>query len=449
MFLHRFHTSGLAINSYLLADEGEKRAVLIDPTRDIELYIQFAKQHGVEIADIVETHVHADFISGSQELKEGLQQKPVIHCSAAGGNSWIPLYADHPVKDKESILLGKVRLEALHTPGHTPEHLIWLCYDETRSSQVPCLAFTGDLIFVGSVGRPDLLGKEETRHLAEQLYQSLFTRLKDLPDFLEIFPGHGAGSLCGKGLSNRATSTLGYERLFNPYLQEKSVEDWIADLQKDIPAAPLRFQSIKHMNLHDASLFSEHKKEKAIIDLRSPEDFAKSHLKGSLNIPMGSSFCTWVSSVFEGNPHLELIADHQEHLWEALKQLRLIGLSDIIKTSIWKEVENQKDVESLPLTSVQQLAAQPKEDSYILDVRTPSEWKSGHIPGAHHLELALVAKHVQQIPKDTFISVICGSGYRASLAASWLRNQGYQVANVQGGMAAWRQANLPLETVNQ
>lgn len=448
MLIQHFFTPGLSINTYLIADDKTKQAIIIDPTRDIETYIKYVEKNGYSITDIAETHVHADFISGAKELKERLENKPKVHCSSLGGEKWTPKYADNLVRDQNIIKIGNVLLQALHTPGHTPEHIIWICFDETRSKEIPCLAFTGDLLFVGSVGRPDLLGVEETKKLESQLYHSLFTKLEQLPDFLEIFPSHGAGSLCGKGLSSRYTSTLGYEKRFNPFLNKKPIEKWIEDLHKDIPAAPMNFQRIKKMNIQGPPM-TEIQAKPIMIDLRSPDLYAKEHIKDSLNIPLGSSFCNWVSSVIAEESPIILIADSNEKFDEAIKNLRLIGFDHIQKKVLWDEnrLKDEYQLEKISYLSVQELADIIKQDVniYILDVRTPAEWNSGHIKEAKHIELANLRKKINEIPKEASIYAVCGSGYRASIAASLLKKENFsKVANIQGGMTAWIKSKLPI-----
>ena len=248
MLLHQRFVPGLAINSYVVGDERTKQAAVIDPTRDVDEFIRYARDNGLHIRHILETHVHADFVSGSLELKTRLDGEPMIHVSGLGGEQWTPPYADHVAADGDAINLGKVRLEAVYTPGHTPEHVSWSLYDEMRSSDTPWLAFTGDFLFVGDVGRPDLLGEEARRQLAHELHKSVFERLPRLPDITEIFPAHGAGSLCGKAIGSRSSSTVGYERRFNPALVEKPEESWVADLLNNMPLAPPYFRRMKEVN---------------------------------------------------------------------------------------------------------------------------------------------------------------------------------------------------------
>lgn len=454
MIIQTFNTPGLAINTYLVGDETSKRAVVIDPTRHVEPYIEYAKKEGLTITDITETHVHADFLSGAKELKYRLQNKPTIHCSALGGPEWIPSYADHKVLNGDNIILGNIRLKALHTPGHTPEHIVWLCFDESKNKEIPSILFSGDLLFVGSVGRPDLLGISESTSLAKQLYNSLFNILAPLSDFIEILPAHGAGSLCGKGLSDRPTSTLGNERHSNPFLIKQPIEQWIIKLKEDMPGAPINFQRIKKINVEGPPLLSDKPQKtsnhKLIIDLRNPEIYAKAHIKDSINVPFGSTFCNWFGSIIDADTSLGLISDAPEILAEAKKNLQLIGFDQLFMERIWNEIDLKKEftLTSLPFLSVETVVEKInnlKQPTYILDVRTPSEWNTGHIEGAHHLELSHLKNNLNQIPKEQSIITICGGGYRASIAASLLKEKGFNdVSNMRGGMSGWHKAKLPV-----
>ena len=238
MFFHQRFVPGLAIYSYIVGDERTQEAAVIDPTRDVDAFLDIAKREGLHIKHVLETHVHADFVSGSREMKDRLGDDVTIHASGLGGEDWTPPYADHVVRDGDEVVMGSVRLKAVHTPGHTLEHVSWELFDDSRSKDTPWLIFTGDFVFVGDVGRPDLLGEEAREELAHQLYQSVFDKLPPLPDFTEIFPGHGAGSLCGKAIGSRASSTLGYERRFNATLIQKPEEEWITDLMDQMPLSP-------------------------------------------------------------------------------------------------------------------------------------------------------------------------------------------------------------------
>lgn len=466
MFFQRIFTPGLAINSYLLGDEKSKRCVVIDPTRHVVPLIMHAQNAGIDITDILETHVHADYISGAKELKHQLNEKPLIYVSGMGGQKWIPAYADVVVEDGTQIKIGDLRLEAIHTPGHTPEHVMWVCYDESRSSHTPWFAFTGDCLFVGSIGRPDLLGKKEMTPLGHQLYQTIFNKLASFPDFLEILPAHGEGSLCGKSLKSRASSTLGFERLFNPYFKKDSEEKWIENVKKDLQPVPNHFQWIKKNNLLGPPLLSSLKttiwdskkevfpfKDLFLLDVRHPELFAPYHIEGSLNIPLSHSFCQWACWMLPTDVPIGLIVENTFIYSEIVDQLRLIGFDQ----DIWiiRLGESDRDLpcsfSSFPMMEVESLAKQQPEFNslYVLDVRTKEEWRTGHIIGAHHMELNSLENSCECLPSDRSIALLCRSGQRASLAASLLQKKGFRsVTNIRGGMQAWKQAGLPTKAGN-
>lgn len=463
MFFQRILMPGLSINSYLLGDEKSKRCAVIDPTRHVVPFIIQAQNAGLDITDILETHIHADYASGSKELKHQLNGKPRIYASGMGGSQWIPSYADVIVLQGTQINLGSLRLEALHTPGHTPEHVMWICYDESRCSRIPWFAFTGDCVFVGSVGRPDLLGKEEMSTLASQFYKTIFKVLAPLPDFLEIFPAHGEGSLCGKSLQSRASSTLGFERLFNPYFKKESEEDWINCLEKGLLSVPPYFQRIKKLNVEGPPLLSSLKveiwtqkkeapdfKELFLLDVRHPELFAASHIENSLNIPLSHSFCQWVGWMLPANMPIGLVIESTHVYSEVVDQLHIMGFDQ----DIWiiQLGENHQSFPcsfcSFPMIDVEELAKEQHQSGslYILDVRTSEEWCSGHISGAHHLELNDLENRLNQLPLGQSIALLCRSGQRASLAAGLLQKNGFaSVLNVRGGMQAWKQAGLPMK----
>lgn len=463
MFFKQIYSSGLSIHSYLLGDEKTKSCIVIDPTRHVVPYIVEVQSAGLDIIAILETHVHADFVSGAKELKHQLNEKPQIYASGMGGKEWVPSYVDHVVMQETQLQIGVLRLKAVHTPGHTPEHVTWVCYDESRSSQTPWFAFTGDCLFVGSVGRPDLLGKSETEKLASQLYRTLFETLDFLPDFVEIFPSHGQDSLCGKALKARSTSTMGYERLFNTYLKKESKDLWIKRLQKNELPIPPYFQRLKKMNVEGPPLLSSLKiikwedgqedfplNELFLLDVRHPDAFASSHLKGSLNIPFSSTFAQWAGWVLPNDMPIGLIVDNTYLFLEVIEQLHLMGFDQ----DIWViQIEKNRAAfvgafDSMTLIDPEELGKhQPHSDSfYVIDVRTPEEWQSGHIPGAHHLELYHLTDSLKQLPEDRPITLVCRSGNRASLAASYLRKHGFLSAmNMRGGMQAWKQAGLPVK----
>ncbi|MEI8364942.1 MAG: rhodanese-like domain-containing protein [Parachlamydiaceae bacterium] len=461
MLIRHFFTPGLAINTYLIFDEVEKRGALIDPTRQVERYISQAIQDGVQITDIFETHVHADFVSGALELKKALNNKPTIHCSGMGGKEWIPCYADHIVQDHDDVRLGSLRFQAWHTPGHTPEHVIWLVFDERRSLKAPEIAFTGDLLFVGSVGRPDLLGPAAEEHLAKQLYHSLFKLLHSLPDFVEIYPAHGAGSLCGKAIGSKLSSTFGYEKQCNPGLVPQPYGTWLKQLHDNMPPAPHYFSAMKRINVtgpriseRKEALFlltkehiREHISSYIFLDVRRPEEFSSGHIKNAINVPFSPSFPQWAGVALPENPQLVIVLDTPELVSQMITTLKLIGIDDIlgyINIREWNEADKKEMFVASPMIDVKELGSKPN-DYYVIDVRTLSEWNAGHIDGAHHLELAKSPEFLSTIPGNKPIAVICHSGNRASIVASLLMREGREkVFNVRGGMQAWLAERLPV-----
>jgi len=470
MFFHQRFIPGLAIYSYLVGDEKTKEAVVIDPTRDVDELLQLAQQQGLHITHILETHVHADFLCGSRELKARLNDKPLIHSSGLGGADWTAAYADKIVKDGDEVQIGEIRFKAVHTPGHTLEHLSWALYDNSRSKETPWLMFTGDFLFVGDVGRPDLLGEEARKTLAHQLYQSVFERLPGVPDFTEIYPNHGAGSLCGKAIGSRGNSTVGYERQFNASLVHKPEAQWVADLMAQMPLAPRYFPRMKHLNQQGPAIlastlpgtrawsaqeFHQQTCENClVVDVRSKEAYAAAHIAASINIPLSQNLATWAGWVLPYDQPLLLVLDSPAQLKEAVTQLIRVGLDDVqgyLEGGIdaW-ETSGQRSV-SLETISVHDLKQRRSNghasDVTVLDVRTDDEWNTSHVEGAIHIHGGLLQERFNDIPRDKPISVVCGSGYRASIATSLLQQNGFEaVSNVVGGMTAWNAAGLPTVT---
>lgn len=462
MFLHRRFVPGLAAASFIVGDEKAKVAAVIDPLRDVEEYVNIAREHKLAITHILETHVHADFVSGAAELKAALGGKPRIASSATAGPEWTPAYADIKARDGEEIILGSLKLKAMHTPGHTLEHLTWALYDMTRSSEEPWLLFTGDFIFVGSIGRPDLLGEEAQKQLAHQLYDSVFGRASKMPDFAEIYPGHGAGSLCGKAIGSRDSSTLGYERRFNESLKHRPEPQWIESVMKDMPAAPPYFQRMKRINVQGPPILgprqqwpgrkplspaqvneASSRNDVLVLDTRAKEAFAAAHIPASINIPLDNNLPTWAGWVLGYDKRLVLLASDPAELDAVITHLIRVGFDRIEGyldggIGAWETAGLPTD--SFDLIDAPALAQRLKHDSrpLVLDVRTDSEWEAGHIQGARHIHAGQIEQRLGEIPRDRPVAVICGSGHRASIAASLLKRHGYKdVSNVAGGMTAW------------
>jgi hydroxyacylglutathione hydrolase len=470
MFFHQRFIPGLAIASYMVGDEKAKQVAVIDPTRDVDEYVRIAKEQGLHITHILETHVHADYVSGSAELKARLGGEPKVVVSGMGGKEWTPPYADVVVGDGDEVKLGGVRLKAIHTPGHTPEHVTWALYDDTRSKDTPWMLFTGDFVFVGDVGRPDLLGPEQQKGLAHQLYNSVFERLKAVPDFTEIFPGHGPGSLCGKAIGSRRSSSLGFERRFNGALQPMPEPQWTDALLKDMPLAPPYFRRMKQVNSKGPAILGHdlpgrkrfsakeiHERLCAdcmVVDVRPKEAYAAAHVPGSINIPLGQNLPSWAGWVLPYDKHLVVVPGSPDEMPEVVTHLIRVGLDQIegyMEDGMDAWENHGFPISRLEAISVHELADRLEGDEgrrpFVLDVRTETEWNGGHIDGALHVHGGVLKDRYGEVPKDRPVAVVCGSGYRGSIAASFLKSRGYEkVANILGGMTAWKAAGLP--TVN-
>ncbi|MEX2671804.1 MAG: MBL fold metallo-hydrolase [Phycisphaeraceae bacterium] len=466
MRMRQFFVPGLAINTYAVGDERTGEAAVVDPTRDIDGLIDWARAEGLRIRHIFETHVHADFVSGARELKARLHDEPKIYCSGEGGEGWTPPYADVVLKDGDCLRMGRLRFDVLHTPGHTPEHVSYALVDTSRDDETPWLIFTGDFLFVGDVGRPDLLGPDERKKLAHQLYTSVFDKLPGLPEYTEIFPAHGAGSLCGKAIGSRDSSTLGYERRFSDALQHKPEPRWVNDLLAQMPLAPPYFSHMKQVNRDwvpiigpqlpgqrriNADAVHERVCERClIVDVRSKEAFAAAHIPDSINIPFGPNLATWAGWVLAYDQPIIVVTDEPAQTPRIAADLIRVGFDDIVGyleggIDAWQM--RGYPVATLRTISVHDLRDQLQDGQRptVLDVRTDSEWTSGHIENALHIHGGVLQNHLDEVPSDQPLAVVCGSGYRAAIAASFLQRAGYEnVMNVLGGMTAWQAAKLPV-----
>lgn len=464
MLIRHFFTPGLAIHSFLVIDEASRKGAVIDPTRNIQPFLTAAAQEGIKITAILETHVHADFMSGAVDLKTALDGTALIYSSGLGGKEWTPGYADKILKDRDVLSLGSVRLEAWHTPGHTPEHVIWVAYDEKRSKEIPLAAFTGDLLFVGAVGRPDLLGPKAEEALAKQLYHSLFQTLEPLPDSLEVFPSHGAGSLCGKNIGAGPSTTLGYERKCNPGLEKKPFDLWMKSLQDEMPTPPSYFKRMKAENVMGAKLSASKQtlknlapeqvkvfRENAIfVDTRRPDEFSLASLPGAVNIPPSPMFPFWAAIAIDPAKEIVLIVENGDEAPPLIQALKLVGLdsiSGVCALSQWSFEEKKEMLKPAPQIDVEEVHSH-LERYYVLDVRNDREWGAGHIRGSHHHELTHVLQQLDKLPLEKPIGVLCHSGNRASVVASLLaKRQGAKVFNIRGGIQEWLMAGYPVDKI--
>lgn len=470
MIFVRLYDDQLAQASYLIGCAESGTAVVIDPNRRADQYIAAAEESGLTITAITETHIHADFVSGSRELAARTGAR--IFLSACGPPEWQYEFRGEsgvtPLKDGDSFSVGAVELRAVHTPGHTPEHLSFLVIDRASAPE-PMGILSGDCVFVNDVGRPDLLEKSASvtgaaAAGARQLFGSLVW-FKTLPDHLQIWPGHGAGSACGKGLSAVPQSTVGYERRFNWAFGVPNEQEFVRQVLEGQPEPPRYFATMKRVNRSGPRLLgavslpervAEHRlaavldSEAVVVDTRPAAEFASRHIPGTLSIPYNKSFPTWAGSLLPYDRDLFLItqAGGSGHLDRVVGSLMMIGLDRVAGYfgpevfDLW--LQEGKDLGRVEQLSVGELAAKQKE-LVVLDVRGRSEWDAGHIAGALHIPLAELPGRLAEVPADRPIAVHCQGGGRSAIAASVLRAGGISaVSNVTGGLGAWTAAGYPV-----
>jgi hydroxyacylglutathione hydrolase len=457
MYFEQFYLGCLAHASYLLASEGE--AVVIDPQRDVELYLKAAAEQGATIRHIFETHLHADFVSGHRELAARTGAK--IYMGAQSGATF-----EHvPVSDGFELRFGKASISVLETPGHTPES-ICLVVTDTQKSSAPWAVLTGDTLFIGDVGRPDLSPRHTPAQLAGLLYDSLHAKLMILPDNVLVYPAHGAGSLCGKNMRAERSSTIGTERLTNYALQIKSREEFIRQLTSNLPARPEYFARDAEINRTGAAALSELpplrslsptdlegmlKAGEIALDVRPMDAFAAGHVPGSVNIALGGQFASWAATVLGLATHPVLIAETDAQIEEARLRLARVGIEELDGylaggVAAWKQ-------SGQPLATVAQITPQDLEDRLgagkvqVLDVRREPEWDAGHVEGATWWPLDNFRVSPPEIDHEVPLAVHCKGGYRSMIAASLLQRAGFRnVMNLIGGFDAWQEAKLPVVT---
>ncbi len=448
---HRFFDEGLAQASFFLACPRSREAIIIDPRRDVDVYVEMAKSQGLRIAYTFETHVHADFACGSRELA-------AVGAKTIAGPGAHLRYVNHEATHGERLRVGDISIEFMHTPGHTPEHLSILVNQPDQPTRI----FSGDTLFVGAVGRPDLLGEEQTRRLAGDLYDSLFKKLLVLDERIQVHPGHGAGSLCGAGIGNEPFTTIGQEKRLNPMLQHKTKEAFVAAVLADLPDTPPYFARMKKMNqegppllgmvngyrgpapLSPAATATAIRNGAVLIDLRPATAFAASHPLGALNLAIGTKVGYWAGYVLPADARVVLLGANHHETTEAARQLIRIGVSRIDGYinggfDAWRDAG--LPTASIALSNVQELSSAISNGTapLVVDVRTNKEWNAGHIDGAMHIPLGDLARRAAEIPRDRPVATMCEAGYRSSLAASVLARAGLDsIVNVTGGMSAWR-----------
>ena len=460
MYFEQFYLGCLAHASYLIGSKGE--AAVIDPQRDVEIYLKAAEENRLKIRHIFETHLHADFISGHRELAARTGAK--IYIGEKAGATF-PHVA---VRDGLEVSFGTCKVSVLETPGHTPESICLVITDFEKRAK-PWAVLTGDTLFIGDVGRPDLSKDFTPQELAGRLYDSLHEKLMKLPDDVLVYPAHGAGSLCGRNMRAERSSTIGAERLTNYALQMKTRDEFVQQLTSNLPARPEYFAKDAEINRGGAAALDQLPELKAIsgyelqqliaegapaLDVRPTEVFAEAHVPGSINIALSGQFASWAGSLLGLSSRPVLIADTREQIEEARVRLARVGIEDLSGYldggfAAWAKA-------GLPTSTIRQLSVRelheelaasrrPPASLHVLDVRREGEWHGGHLEQAQLWPLDRLKDSLPPLGKDDALAVHCKSGYRSMIACSLLQRAGYRnVSNVVGGFDAWQQEQLPV-----
>lgn len=463
IIFEQVHTPGIAQLSYLIGDDSTGMAAVVDPRPDVDCYLELARKHAVGITHILETHIHADFMSGARELQARVPSAR-IYSSEEGGAKY---GFDHErVHDGQSFELGGVVLEAKFTPGHTPEHISYLAHEKKRLGS-PFGVFSGDALFVDSVGRPDLLGDKATQKLAEALYETTFQFYGKLDDGVELYPGHGAGSSCGPEIGDRKSSAMGYEKRHNKFLKPRSREDFIKEVLQSAPPVPHYYPEMKKVNARGpetigglpevpalpVTQFKEalDDKNNVLLDTRNFLGFGGGHIPGALNIGNRAELSPWAGWMLRFEASLLLVLDKDEHLEEIVRLLWRVGHTRFAGYLVggMKAWNNSSGpVQELDQLNVHELK-EHLDDFQVLDVRSPAEWAGGHIPTARHMFVPEVRERLSELNSRRPIATYCDSGYRASIAASILQQEGFEkVHNVPGSWQAWTKAGYPISNGN-
>ncbi|EXJ14792.1 MBL fold metallo-hydrolase [Imhoffiella purpurea] len=461
MFFKQFYLESLGHASYFVGSEETGDAFVLDVRRDVDTYFQTAREQGMRIRYACDTHQHNDYLTGICELPERGDIELLSGARAELG------YAVTPMDDGQRLEMGEVSIEFLHTPGHTPEHISLVLTDRSRGDE-PAIFFSGGALLVGDLARPDLLGgSEEAKKSAEAFCQTLQSKVLTLPDFVEVYPTHVAGSLCGGNIGSRLSTTVGYERRMNQLLARLTdVDGFVGQCMDltDLPSVPPYWPRMRKLNsegppplgvLADPPPLGVDEVDRlrrdgvTVLDCRSPEAFT-AHIPGALNVGVGTSFATWAGSVVPYDRPIVLVLEQPGDLWEVCWQLLRIGYELPVGwlsggMFAWRTAGMPIDI--LPQWTVWELNEQigKPNDLMVLDVRQPAEWSAGHIPQAVHITGAEIRRRADEIPKGRPVAVVCGSGFRSSVAASVLKRQGHKaVFNVLGGMTGWQAESLPV-----
>ena len=469
MLLKRIYDDNLAQASYLIGCHATGEAIIVDANRDIDQYIRAAEDEGMKVTHVTETHIHADFVSGSRELAQVTGAELLL--SDEGGPDWRYAFAAESgarlLHDGDIFMVGNLKFEVMHTPGHTPEHISFLVTD-TPATDKPMGAITGDFVFVGDVGRPDLLEKAAkivgTMEAGARTLFASIQRFKQLPDYLQIWPGHGAGSACGKALGAVPFSTLGYERIANWGLGVDTEEEFVEMVLAGQPEPPKYFAEMKRINrdgprslggfrrpklLSADAIDSLLREKKIVVDTRPAAEFGAGHIPGTINIPLNKSFTTWAGWLVPFDAEFYLIVD--QGIDESVRDLAMIGLDQVAGyfhsavVDSWSS--NGRALGVIKAISSAELSERMKNDEVtVIDVRGRSEWEAGHIAGVPNIPVGFLSERIGEISTAKPVVLHCQSGSRSAIAASILQAQGIaDVSNLTGGIVAWQRDKRPVE----
>lgn len=461
MFVQQFFVDGLGCASYIIGCEAKGIAAVIDPQRDVRPYLQVARERSLSITHIIETHLHADHVSGNLELASRTGAAIYLHKEAHAE------FQHEPLNDGDVLRLGGVKIEVQHTPGHTPESITLLVSDTTRTEE-PFMALTGDLLFVGDVGRPDLVGIEAARGLAKDLHESLFDKVLKMPDSLIVYPGHGAGSLCGRAIGSVRVTTLGYERQTNPSLAVTEKEKFIEYMTHNLPEQPGNHRNIKAMNRRGPRILGDiqpkplslnkaipyFQRGAALLDVREKDEFVELHVPGSIHIEANDQLSNRIGFVLHPNQPIILMLSDQKDYEKVVYGLARVGYDQVLGYLEGGIQEWQAG--GLPVTSgdIQNLTSDElfelmKSENgskpVVIDVREPWEFAQGHIPGAVLIPLGQLSSRAEEFDISQPVAVVCATGNRSQSAAAILGQKGFsKIYNLKDGMYGWQMSGMEI-----